>query len=105
MNTAQIFTANNNELAYDITLALSEGANAIEIYAVDSANNRSAATIALTITRDSQPPVIAFTGARTFPTGTEYSGDCPRWGRSTEGTVPGGDVVPRGLSPIQEGRV
>jgi minor extracellular serine protease Vpr len=63
---AQIFTANNNELAFQITLQLTEGANEVAIYAEDAAGNRSAATIEFTIVLDTVPPVITFAGARTY---------------------------------------
>jgi hypothetical protein len=63
---AQIFTANTNELAFDITLQLSEGANPVVIYAEDAAGNRSASSIEFTIVLDTTPPVITFTGARTY---------------------------------------
>jgi minor extracellular serine protease Vpr len=63
---AQIFTANTNELAFDITLQLSEGANPVVIYAEDAAGNRSVSSIEFTIVLDTTPPVITFTGARTY---------------------------------------
>jgi minor extracellular serine protease Vpr len=63
---AQIFTGNNNELAFESTLALSEGSNAVAIYAEDAAGHRSASTIEFTIVLDTTPPVITFTGARTY---------------------------------------
>jgi hypothetical protein len=63
---AAIFTANNNELAYEITLTLNEGANPITIYAQDAAGNRSSVTLSYSIVLDTQPPVITFTGARTY---------------------------------------
>lgn len=61
-----IFTGNNNELAFEITLTLSEGTNPITVYAQDSSGNRSAMTLTYSIVLDTVPPVITFTGARTY---------------------------------------
>ena len=63
---AAIFTANNNELAFEITLTLTEGVNPITIFAQDASGNRSGVTLTYSIVLDTIPPVITFTGARTY---------------------------------------
>jgi hypothetical protein len=47
-------------------LTLSEGVNPITIYARDASGNRSAVTLTYSIVLDTVPPVITFTGARTY---------------------------------------
>ena len=73
---ALIFTANNNELMFERTLTLSEGSNAIEVYALDTAGNRSAATMNFTVVLDTIPPAITFTGARTYTVDEEVLVTC-----------------------------
>ena len=61
-----IFTSNNNELAFDITLTLNEGPNPITVMARDAAGNISGSPLTFSIVLDTIPPVITFTGARTY---------------------------------------
>jgi hypothetical protein len=65
-NPPVIFTGNNNELAFEITLTLNEGANPITIFAQDAAGNRSPTTLTYSIVLDTIPPAITFSGARTY---------------------------------------
>lgn len=73
---ATTFPLNNNELAFEKTLTLLEGSNAIQIYARDAAGNRSVATFNFTVVLDSIPPAITFTGARTYTVNEHVSVSC-----------------------------
>ena len=73
---AQIFTLNNNELAFEARLTLVEGANPIVIYALDAAGNRSVATATYSIFLDTIPPVITFSGARSYTVDEEVLITC-----------------------------
>ena len=68
--------AANNELAYEKTITLAEGLNTIEVYAQDAAGNRSAVTRTFTVVLDSIPPVITFSGARTYTVDEEVLVTC-----------------------------
>jgi minor extracellular serine protease Vpr len=56
----------NIELAFEKEVTLSEGENAVTVYAEDAAGNRSVKTFSLNSTLDSIPPVVTFTGDRIY---------------------------------------